>query len=191
MNVREELEDLCRRLKASDRSAFEQIFRIMRDDLLHYVQSFVRNGPTSHDLVQDVFLSLWGLRESLDPSQSLQAYLYRMARNRAYRHLRDERLHARKHDIIKYSLESGNSGTQKVEMTVDDDILNGKLNSWIRELPERQREALILSRYHNLTHREIAAVMGLSPRTVNVHIMRALENLHKRVQAFEPALLEQ
>jgi RNA polymerase sigma-70 factor (ECF subfamily) len=182
------LEALCRGLKASDPKAFEGLFRLLRDDLLRYVQSIVRGGPEAHDLVQDVFVSLWGLRETLDPSQPIKAYLYRMARNRAYRHLRDERSHAQKHDLIRQRLD-GAAGAPGLDAVLDADLLGARLQTWIQELPERQREVLVLSRYHELSHREIAAVMGISPRTVNNHLMRALEHLQRCIHAFEPALL--
>lgn len=190
MKTSQTLEALCQRLQASDRAAFEQVFRLLREDLLRHVRSIVNDPALAHDLVQDVFVSLWGLRESLDPSQSLKAYLYRMARNRAYRHLRDERRHRRKQALL-----SENGTTQpprplEPDATVDAGGLDTRLRAWIHELPARQREALMLSRFHGLSHREVASVMDVSPRTVNNHIMRALKHLADRIQAYEPTLLE-
>ncbi len=181
------LEALCRRLKHSDREAFESIFRHFREDLLRYVSSIVADDHVAHDLVQDVFVALWGLRETLIPSKSLRAYLFRMARNRAYRHLRDERTHARKHAEIRSETASDAPG---IETDHDAEVLTKKLHQWIEALPNRQREALTLSRFHNLSHQEIAAVMEISPRTVNNHIVRALEQLKFCLQAYEPSLLE-
>ena len=155
---------------------------MLREDLVRYVRSIVNEDTVAHDLVQDVFVSLWSLRISLDPARPLKAYLYRMARNRAYRHLRDERTHAEKHAIIEQQ-------SPKVAQNndhLDAAQLSEKLKKWIGELPARQREALVLSRYHELSHRDVAAVMEVSPRTVNNHIMRALEHLQARIRAFEP-----
>lgn len=179
---------LCRKLKESDRPSFERLYRLQRNDLLKYVFSIVRDATVSHDLVQDVFVAVWELRLRLDPEQPLKAYLYRMARNRAYRHLRDERLHDYKHQLISRESSHDPELPAEVEHRVDGDLLSNMLKTWIHDLPARQREALVLSRFHDLSHREIASVMGLSPRTVNVHIMRALERLQKRAESFEPAL---
>ncbi len=181
---------LCRRLQASDRAAFEQVFRLLREDLLRYVQSIVNSPAAAHDLTQDVFVALWGLRASLDPARSLRAYLYRMARNRAYRYLRDERTHARKQALLKEQATARTPAPPGPDAAFDADSLGNKLHAWIHELPTRQREALVLSRFHELSHREIAAVMGVSPRTVNNHIVRALTHLAGRIQAYEPTLLE-
>ena len=190
MNSSETLEELCRRLKASDRGAFEQVFRRLREGLLRYVRSIVENDAVAHDLVQDVFVYLWGLRETLDPSRPLKAYLYRMARNRAYRFLRDERTHAAKHAILKRQTAAQTPGPEAEDARIDADVLTQRLHTWIAALPDRQREALLLSRFHGLSHREIAAIMEVSPRTVNNHVMRALEHLQERIETFEPTRME-
>ena len=149
-------------------------------------------GPTHGAVVIDTFSPIradWDALESLDPTQPLKAYLYRMARNRAYRHLRDERLHAEKHVLLMHRAEARGPETGWLDAGPDAEQLRLRLHAWIDELPDRQREALVLSRFHELSHREVAAVMGVSPRTVNNHIMRALEHLQGRIQAFEPTLL--
>ena len=189
-SIDEPMEVLCQRLQASDRAAFESVFRLLREDLLRYVRSILNDDVTAHDLVQDVFVALWGLRVSLDPTQSLKAYLYRMARNRAYRHLRDERTHARKESMLKEEAAATPPRSATPDDTVTAGDLQRRLRAWIDDLPARQREALVLSRFHGLSHREIADVMDVSPRTVNNHIVRALDHLHDRILAFEPALLE-
>ncbi len=190
MNAILSMEAYCKGLKASDRQAFGGLFRVLRPELIRYVRQIVRDDAIAHDLVQDVFVSLWGLRESLDPSRSLKAYIYQMARNRAIRHLRDERIHDRKHEIIKNQASGSLSSRDLPDARIDASALGDRLKAWVQELPDRQREALMLSRFQGLSHREIADIMAISPRTVNNHIMRALGYLQNQIQAFEPGLLE-
>lgn len=179
---------LCRRLKASDRAAFERIFRLLREDLVRYAARLTGDGQAAHDLVQDVFLDCWHLRETLDPDRPLRPFLYRMARNRALRYLRDTRTHARKEAELFAERTSGPAAPADPGAAIDAARLGEELQRWLAALPERQREALVLSRFHQFSHREIAAIMDVSPRTVNNHIMRALEHLQRCAQAFEPAL---
>lgn len=190
MSSNPSIEAYCSRLKASDREAFGDLFRLLRNELLRFVRHIVQDDVVAHDLVQDVFVSLWGLRESLDPTRSLKAYLYQMARNRAIRYLRDERIHDQKHVIIQRQTSSELPRQEWPDARVDADGLNTRLRGWLREMPERQREALMLSRFQGLSHREIADIMAISPRTVNNHIMRALGYLQLQIQAYEPSLLE-
>jgi RNA polymerase sigma-70 factor (ECF subfamily) len=69
-------------------------------------------------------------------------------------------------------------------------VLEKNIKAWVEDLPDRQREAFVLSRFNGLSHDEIAAVMGVSPRTVNNHIVRALKTLRDHVRALEPSLLD-
>jgi len=177
-------------LNASDRQAFGDLFRLLREELIRYVLRIVKDEALAHDLIQDVFLSLWGLRESLDPERSLKAYIYQMAKNRAIRHLRDERIHDEKHKIIRDRSRDNMLDRGHPDAQVDAGSLSSKLKTWINELPDRQKEAILLSRFQGLSHREIADIMAISPRTVNNHIMRALGHLQSRIEAFEPTLLE-
>ena len=184
------LAEYCRRLNESDRSAFADLFRLLRDELVRYVRRIVNDDALAHDLIQDVFISLWGLRTSLDPTRSLKAYIYQMAKNRAIRHLRDERIHEEKHQIIKHQSTNHTGKRGLPDANVDAGALKEKLKTWIHELPDRQREAILLSRFQGLSHKEIADIMAISPRTVNNHIIRALGYLQNRIEAFEPTLLE-
>jgi RNA polymerase sigma-70 factor (ECF subfamily) len=180
-------EALCRRLKASDENAFSAIFGQWRPILLRYAGSIVDDGATAHDVVQDVFVDLWEMRTRLDPSQSLRALLYRMTRYRAFTQKRNYRTRSRKHDEIRQQADPPLTGPAEALEASD---LQNRLHTWIDKLPERQREALVLSRMHDLSHREIADIMGVSPRTVNNHIIRALGTLMSRIEALEPTLLD-
>ncbi|CAM3218903.1 RNA polymerase sigma factor [Rhodothermus bifroesti] len=177
----DDFQTLCERLRASDQAALGMLFRCLRIPLLRYVQAIVGDSGVAHDLIQDVFLDLWMRRTTLNPAQPLRPYLYRMARNRALRHLRDERRRARK----RAEHLPANSTTEPLlpDTLAETHQLETLLARWLEELPERQREALVLSRWHGLSHREIAQVMGISPRTVNNHLLRALETLQRRLQA--------
>jgi RNA polymerase sigma-70 factor (ECF subfamily) len=189
-DVQGEPDELCRRIIVSDRSAFEEVFRRFRDEMLRYVRGIIRSESVAHDLVQDVFVDLWGTRHTLDPSRSLKAFLYGMARNRALRYLRDTRAHGRKHTLLQREADTHISNGSERDHDVDAALLGDMLHQWIDELPDRQQEALMLSRYHDLSHHEIALVMDISPRTVNNHIIRALKHLNERIQTFEPAILK-
>ena len=189
MNSSTPLKEFAERIRDSDREAFGELFRLLRNPLVRYVVNIVREDMVAHDLVQDSFVSLWKLRESLDPSRSIKAYLYQIARNRAIRHLRDTRNHAEKHNIIKRESSGEIPEEEWPDAAIEKESMKEKLKSWLRALPERQREALELSRYQGLSHREIAEVMEISPRTVNTHITLAIKNLQKNILNAEPALL--
>ncbi len=181
---------MCRRLKASDREAFARVFRALHDAIFRYVRSLTQSSAAAHDITQDVFVRLWEARERLDPTQSLEAYVYRMARNRAYNHRRNRRTRTSEQVHAHLATTAEERKPQLPDAALYTDALEANLRTWIEDLPDRQREALVLSRFEGRSHEEIAAIMGISPRTVNNHIVSALKTLRTRIHAFEPDLLE-
>ena len=176
-------------LKNSDREAFAALFRLLREPLIRYVVSIVKEDMIAHDLVQDCFIDLWKAREILDPEKPFNAYIYQMARNRALRHLRDTRLRESKHEHIKQNSSREIPVEQWPDAGMDSDSLGKKLKEWLLGLPERQREALELSRYQGLSHKEIAEIMEISPSTVNTHITLAIKNLRRTIETLDPVLI--
>ncbi|MFB6230628.1 MAG: RNA polymerase sigma factor [Salinibacter sp.] len=183
-------EEWCRRLKASDRSAYAELFEEMYEPLFRYVRSIVQGPEAARDVTQDVFIRLWDARASLVPERSLEAYLYRMARNRAYNHERTRRTRAEKEEDVRDKSAAQPAPLEPPDAQAAASQFEDRLWQWIGELPDRQREALTLSRFEGLSHDEIAEVMGISPRTVNNHIVRALKHLRERIRDHEPNLLD-
>lgn len=182
MATEERLAALCRRIRASDRDAFAEVFLELRPGLLRFVDSRVHEPATAHDLVQDIFVALWERRHTLDPGQSIKALLFRMARNRAYNHVRARGVRQR-HAATVDQVVATNGAPD-----LDAADLAARLRDWIAALPERQREAIELTRFGGLSHREAAEIMDISPRTLNNHLVRALARLNERLAAHESAL---
>lgn len=175
--------DWARRLRRSDAGAFRSLFDAMNAALLRFAWRYTFDEEAARDVVQDVFLKLWQVRETLDDRRSLRSLLYTMVRNRSLNHRRARR------DEERPSEEASGWEPENVERLDDEahaKMLERQLRSWIDELPDRRREAFILSRYHGMTHEEIAALMGLTPRTVNTHIVLALKDLRGKLEALEP-----
>jgi RNA polymerase sigma factor (sigma-70 family) len=122
----------CYRIKASDRKAFEEVFRATHDALIRYCMSFTRDASASMDIVQDVFAKLWEVRHTLDPNRSLKALLYRMVRNLAFNHHRDTKNRDAKHtSMSEYMSET----VDRPDEVLGSDMLENRLNKWISELP--------------------------------------------------------
>jgi RNA polymerase sigma-70 factor, ECF subfamily len=161
-------------LKASDREAFRNIFNHFYAILLAYASRILESRETAKDVVQEAFITLWNQRETVDPGKSLKALLFRIVYTRCLNQIRDRRL-------VGFDEESFDNlaGRENYEP----DIMNENpgikeiLEKIVTRLPERQREALLLSRQDGLTHDEIADIMECKPATVNNHITGAMKNL--------------
>lgn len=173
-------------LRRSDQRAYTQVFETTYDALYRYAWYTLRDEEAAYDVLQDVFLKLWQIRDRIDPAKSLKALLYQMVRNTALNHVRHAKRHAA--DALDEMLFEPAS-TSPSEEDFDTHALETQLRGWIDELPERRREAFMLSRYQGLSHAEIADVMNLAPKTVNNHIVLALQHLRSRLLAHQPDLI--
>ena len=170
------------RICMSDEEAFAELFHAVYPRMIKFAWRYTRAKSSAHDVVQESFVKLWKVRENVDPQGSLKAYLYQIVRSRALNHLRDNKDHSRIEDA-----DPGKLKTQSEVLTEisEQNNYDEKMAEWISELPERQREAIQLSRFEGLEHDEIAKVMDISPRTVNNHIVAALKTLREEWNAYK------
>jgi RNA polymerase sigma-70 factor (family 1) len=174
----------ARRLAADDASALRALFDDTYEPLWRSVMRLVGDEAAARDLAQDAFVRVWDRRATLDPSLSLRALLYRTVRNLALNQLRDEQ--TRRHlleDPGSAAIGARPRDPASADQQLEASELAERLQQFIAELPPRQQEALRLSRFDGLSHQEIADVMGCAPRTVNNHLVRALEQLRSRLSS--------
>lgn len=168
-----------------DEEGFVQLYTAFYPELLRYAQRLLGDEARAHDAVQEAFLRLWQRKATVDPGRSVRALLYKAVRNLAFNHRRDTELHR---NLLRSMKQPGY--VPNPEAVAGTTLIGEKIDSWIKELPERRREAFELSRFHGLGHEEIAAVMGVATKTVENHILLALRYLRDRLNAFDPQLLQ-
>lgn len=178
---------LARRIRDADAAAFETFFRSMHDALVRYAEGFVKDPATARDLTQDAFVRIWEGRERIDPERSLESFAYRTVRNLCLNRIRDRK---NRDALLADEYEPPVSAPAGPEELLGEARLAARLERWIDALPTRQREALRLSRFQGLSHEEVARSMGVSARTVNNHLVKALRAIRDRVRAYEPSLLD-
>src|SRR5688572_23996982 len=83
-----QLEHLLFSLKQGDRTAFRAIFDRYQKRVYHFVFSITKSDYVAEDIVQEVFIRIWTKREALEPGNSFEAFLFTIARNLTYNHLR-------------------------------------------------------------------------------------------------------
>lgn len=178
---REMYAELARRLAAGEVAALRDLFDSTYEALWRSVVGLLGDESAARDLAQEAFIRVWDRRSTLDPQLSLRALLYRTVRNLALNQLRDEqtRRHLlREPDTIELA---SPRRPATIQQELEASELADRLRQFIQELPPRQQEALRLSRFDGLSHQEIAEIMGCAPRTVNNHLVRALEQLRSRL----------
>lgn len=162
-----------------DRSTYAALFDRFFVPLVRYARGFTRDDELAKDVVHDVFLKLWEDHDVIRVKESVKALLYTMVRNRSLNEVRSMKR------IDRHTSAEEAAGTIENRQTMADEEMTRRALQWINELPERRREAFMLSRFHDLSHADIARIMNLSERTVNTHILLALRSLRKRLEQSE------
>jgi len=174
---------------AADSAFFSHVFEAHRVALRRYAERFVRSRDTAEDLVQDVFSRLWVRWKDIEVVSNVRAYLYTATRTQALNHLERRRIEQR--GLLRYvgpvSTDLGPALPPEGEARVRADDVTRAVERVLRLMPPRQREVASLRLRDQLTTPEIAARLGISPRTVEVHIARATRMLRERL----PTLLGQ
>jgi RNA polymerase sigma-70 factor (family 1) len=165
-------------LRNSDDRSFSELYDATYDALMRYALYIVHDQNAAADILQDVYMKVWQIRSDIDPERSLRALMYQMVRNYALNHERQKKRHAAEeveadHPSVGFEM--------LTDERIDADSLQERIEQWIDQMPERRREAFMLSRYEGLSHEEIAALMSLAPKTVNNHIVLALRHIRQQL----------
>lgn len=165
-------------LRSGDAAAFETIFRAYAVPLCNVANSYLRSPDVSEEVVQELFTWLWSNRHEFAPKHGLKAYLFGAVRNRCLNVLRSEATA----DWAEASLSERMIASTR---SADADLLALDLakavQATIDGMPPRCREVFMLIRTESLSYAEVASLLGIAPKTVEIHMSRALAILRARL----------
>ncbi len=173
-------------IRNGDEAVFELVFRKYYPALCGYALKYLNDQDQAEEIVQELFFNLWKKRDRILITGSLEAYLFRAVRNASFNSL--------KHFVIRdqYKMENernriedeGNPGDPMVALE-----LQVRIDQCIDELPPERRKVFMMSRYDGFKYREIAEKLGISVKTVEVQMGKALKDLRKALADYLPLLL--
>ena len=172
-------EELIRRLKNSDLSAFDQIYKKYSHKLFIFTFSILKNEAEAEEIVQDVFVKIWESRSKIESNDSLSSYLFTIAYNHSISLIR-KRINNKKYlEYLKYAseIQASPSGISEFEFRE----LRSMTEQLIENLPDRQKQVYKLHRYEGLTYPEIAERLTISKNTVENHMAKALKYLRNNL----------
>lgn len=168
--------ELMIRVRAGDRLAFEHLYHRYAARVYAIAWRLMRDEAAAADLRQEAFFRLWQRRTEWDGTGSVAAYLIRVARNLAFDGHRRRLVHERWRDEAAHE-DSHRAPAPDILLAQQDVAL--RVHDAIDALPKRPREVFVLSRDAGLSYREIAELLGISPRTVELHMGKALRLLRE------------
>lgn len=176
---------LLNRLKNGDPAAFTALFNSYYKDLVRFAFGLLRDPDAAEEVVQDLFVWIWENREHFSVHTSFRSLLLKSVQNRCldrirFREIR-ERYAGKKSDSVILC-----NDTENYVLFSE---LETALNKAVSRIPEKLSEVLRLSRFEGLTYAEIASRLGVSVRTVETRMVKALEFLKGELHDFFTMLL--
>lgn len=164
---------------------FEKLFKEYFVALSHYAFKFVKDVDSSKEIVHKVFISLWEKRFEIHENTPLRSYLFTAVRNRCLNHLRDNRKF--ESEELTGAREIQDPAADPSEM--EDSELETRIMKEIDQLPERCSEIFRMARFENKKYKEIAESLGISVKTVEAQMSKALRILRDKLSSFIALLI--
>jgi RNA polymerase sigma-70 factor (ECF subfamily) len=178
-------QQLINDIRKGDIDAFEELHKKYYIFLCLVAEHIVRNSPDTEEIVSDVFVKLWNLREKINITTSIKAYLVKAVHNTALNYL--------ERNIASNSLTDSLSNSDLKLLAWDSDYPLGRLytkeitdmlENGITSLPAGCREIFILSRNEDMKYSTIANKLGISVNTVKTQMKIALARLRETVKDY-------
>lgn len=169
------------KLKNGDKRAFEVVFEHYKNYLYLFIRKALPSEEDPEGIVQEVFISLWLNRENLDESKPLKPYLFTIAKNQIYDHLR--KLYSKRKYLNSLLSDYGSNAdfeANDAEYREFEHYLAEKID----QLPARRKEIFKLSKLEGKSYREIASLLNISENTVDMQMRSANSAISQAVKQY-------
>jgi len=161
-----------------DKRAFEELFRSFFPSLVLFAQKYVPDQDTAKEIVHNVFINLWEKRQQVDTGSPLKSYLFTSVHNRCLNYIRDQKKFD-KDETIFQRMDSADF-SDGVDL-LEEQELEQRIYDALHSLPEKCREIFMLNRFEGLKYAEIAEKLGISVKTVETQMSKALKILREKL----------
>lgn len=178
MKEKFDLNKTLKELSKDKELSLEELFNYYYPRLYEFSLSFLKLEQGIDDILQEVFIRIWHKRKNIKDPATFNSYIFTITRNLLLNELRYRLNHKNlKDEIQKLSLAQEYSSLEQLNYRE----LETKVEEFIGELPERQKEIFILSRTEGLSHKEIANKLHITTKTVEYHISLAIKALRMKL----------
>lgn len=170
-----------------DEKSFEQIFRTHFNSLCIFARKYIKDTDVCKEIVQNVFVLIWEKRATIDLQKNIKSYLFSAVYSRCMNHIRDHKKfdgNATEHIEVLNKKDD-----QDIEQQMHEADLNSRIQQAIESLPEKCREVFQLNRMEGLKYKEIAEKLGISIKTVENQVSKALKVLRVQLSDYIKILI--
>ena len=178
--------DIILAFKQGDKELFEKLFRSYYQSLCRYANGLLNDTDEAEEVVQQMFVTIWEKRSSIEIKVSFKSYLYRSVHNSCLNHL--EKLKVRQMYIGQHT---GNeeASSDHSERNLQKSELQARISEALKKLPEQCRKVFLLSRHDEMKYAEIANHLGISIKTVENQMGKALRIMREELKEYLPIII--
>ncbi len=180
-------------LRDGEEQTYEYLFRQHYSRLCTYAFRYVERKDLAEEIVSETFFKLWVRRHELDIQGDVKAYLFQAVYKNSLHHLRQQKTEKRVTDQLQQHHDQVHPIRLLEDYSERDSLilkeLEGKIEQAVKNLPEQAQRVFTLKRYDGLKNKEIADQLGISVKTVEMHMTRALVFLKTELKDYLPAFL--
>lgn len=167
-----------------EEAAFEELFYQYYPLLCVNARRILVDEDQAKEIVQDVFVRFYEHRERLLPIDSLKAYLFKAVQNACLNQLKQQRIYRNHHQQLQNILPHADEIEPVLLLELEEKIWQA-----VQHLPDQCRRIFLMNRFDNKKNKDIAQELGLSIRTVETQISKALKILRETLSDYLPVLL--
>jgi RNA polymerase sigma-70 factor (ECF subfamily) len=171
--VRQDDQEAIEACRRGEREAFDRLVERYQRDVYRLCYRFVNNHEDASDLAQEAFIKAYRALDRFRGDSSFSTWLYRIAVNTCLN------FRAARKPATDELPETLSDGRARADQSLESEEQALRVRAAIKRLPEKQRATLILKTYHDLTHEEVAGILGSTVGTVKANLFYALGNLKK------------
>lgn len=169
------------KIKEGDEHFFNLLFGKYRNQLLGYLYKVTKSKELAEEIVLDVFLKLWHGREAVTEIQNFEAFIYKVAHNKAIDFFRA----AKRSQVLQQALWEAITEAPAAD-TADNQLIFKNTDALIKEainqLSPQRKKVFELRHYEDLSYAEIAATLNLSSNTVRNHLAASLQFIREYLE---------
>ena len=177
-----------------DTYSFNQLYNDYKSRFVHFANTYVGDSMIAEDIAIESLMDYGENRGNLAPDSNIPAYILTVIKHKCLNYL--QRLRTRE-EIVEYLKDCDTWELNLRIATLEacnpeklfSDELQALVDKALKTLPEQTRDIFVRSRYNNQSHKEIAAALGISTKTVEFHITKALKILRTELKDYLVSIL--
>lgn len=171
------------RIAEGDKKAFEVFFDCYYPKLVRFADTFVHDQQAAEDVVADVLTTMLIHRQRVFRLPHVEAYLYASVKNKALSSLRNRKKITRLPPDVQSLKQRAMEPADPYALLVDQE-LQALVHKMIQSFPPKRRMVFQLLREEGFSYRQVAALMQISERTVEVHLRLAVKTLRQGIENY-------